>query len=174
MRHDKWIKDAIFSGDGSRILSWGEFDVRLWDAQTQTRLGREMRHETLVRGAAFSQDATRLLTWDASGSARSVGSQHRNSNRTRHDEQEIGLEVMSGVLSSSRDGRILTWGADGTSRLWHTTTQTQIGPAMKHRDPRDWLQGAVFNRDESRILTWGYDSTVRLWNAQTQTQSGPR
>jgi hypothetical protein len=80
--------------------------------------------------------------------------------------------AVSGMVFSKDEGLILSWGHDGTVRLWQATDGAAVA-VMKHKgSPRGvWgsprgVWGASFNRDESRILSWGDDDTVRLWDIQ--------
>ena len=67
-----------------------------------------------------------------------------------------------GGATFNRDGsRVLSWGDDGTVRLWQASDGAALA-VMKHKGR---VGGATFNRDESRILSWGDDGTVRLWQA---------
>jgi len=65
--------------------------------------------------------------------------------------------------------RILTWGVDGTARLWNAQNGVSVGQPMKHEGR---VSGAAYNKDETRILTWSSDGTARLWNAQNGVSVG--
>lgn len=72
----------------------------------------------------------------------------------------------------SYNGRhVLTWGPDGTARLWDARTGSPIGSRFRHADVYGHMS-ATFSRDGHRILTWG-DTTARLWDAGTGAQIGP-
>jgi hypothetical protein len=69
------IAGAVFSGDESRILSWGaDNTVRLWDAATGRQVVPAMRHDgglgAGVAGAVFSGDESRILSWGADNTVR--------------------------------------------------------------------------------------------------------
>ena len=57
-------------------------------------------------------------------------------------------------------GRFVSYGNDGTLRLWDHWTHTQLGPAMKHND---WVSGAL-PTGPGRVLSWSLDGSLRLWN----------
>ena len=64
MAHDGSVSGALFSRDGSRILSWSyDKTLRLWDAATGAPIGPAMRHDGPVSGALFSRDESRILSW---------------------------------------------------------------------------------------------------------------
>ncbi len=63
----------------------------------------------------------------------------------------------------SADGRwILTWGGDGTARLWDSGSGQPLGEPMRHQGG---VVGAVYSADGRRILTWSQDGTARLWDS---------
>lgn len=69
-------------------------------------------------------------------------------------------EAVDGLVLSKDEQFILSWGNEGTVRLWQAKDGAAIA-VMKHEES---VQGATFNYDESRILSWGKDKTVRLWD----------
>jgi hypothetical protein len=70
---------------------------------------------------------------------------------------------VSGIVLSKDERFILSWGEDGTVRLWQAHDGAAV--AVMQHEASSGVQGATFNRDESRILSWGEDETVRLWQA---------
>jgi len=80
---------------------------------------------------------------------------HDEGNTKHHKEVEGAF---------TRDGsRILSWGSDGSIRIWDAQTGKQLGPTMKHvyegSEETSFITGAVFSRDESAILAWGRTAT---------------
>ncbi len=57
-------KDAVFSQDGRRILTWGNGTARVWAANDGQPLTPPLKHGDYISGAAFNQDADRILTWN--------------------------------------------------------------------------------------------------------------
>lgn len=170
IKHGDVIAGAIIGADSSVILTWGGTKAKLWDADSQTQKGPVMQHNGTVIGAHFLKDGKQVLTWDNSGDMRLWDAA---------SQAQIGKVMQNGrpvrsAAFNSDSSLILSSGSDGTARLWSTETQSQIGPSMTHRDHRDLVHGAIFNKDESHVLTWagGLDFTVRLWDSQNQQQIG--
>ena len=61
MRHGALVIEAIFSGDDTRILSWGDSSIRVWNAHSGEPIGAPMYD--WVYGAIFSRDQNRILSW---------------------------------------------------------------------------------------------------------------
>jgi WD40 repeat protein len=65
-----------------------------------------------------------------------------------------------GAVLAPDDSRVLTWGEDGTLKLWDTKTGEELhilkNPAA--------LRGALFGPDGKHILTWDADYTARWWD----------
>jgi WD40 repeat protein len=71
--------------------------------------------------------------------------------------------------SLSRDGRrVLTWGVDGTAKLWEVSKPNDPLASFPHGQfGLGGVQGAALSRDESRLLTWGNShkggGSAKLW-----------
>jgi WD40 repeat protein len=69
----------------------------------------------------------------------------------------------SGVAWSEDENLILTWGYDGTAKVW----ETNIGNALFTIAHTESILGARFINNSSQILTWSYDNTAKVWQADT-------
>lgn len=49
----------------------------------------------------------------------------------RHERGNRGEKSILGAAFSSDERRILSWGADGTARLWEIATGHELVPAMR-------------------------------------------
>jgi WD40 repeat protein len=65
-------------------------------------------------------------------------------------------------LAFSRDGRIVTGGADRTVRVWD-----RGGRAVVMRGHEDEVMTVVFTADGGKVLSSSADGTLRLWDART-------
>ena len=154
--HEKGVNSAVFSPDGTRILTAsGDKTARLWDNQGNLLVVLS-GHEDGINSAVFSPDGNQILTassdntarlWDTLGNLRAEFRGHENI-------------VDSAVFSP--DGRqILTTSSwDGTIRLWDTSGKLLTGFRAHENGSHD----AVFSPDGSQILTADGDNTARLWD----------
>jgi WD40 repeat protein len=162
MVHDGTVLRAVYSPDGSRILTAGsEGMAKLWSADTDGSAPIIMAgHSSAVNDANFSSDGQHVVTasddrtvrvWNVSDG---TGFKQLEEHRAR-------------VRSASFDGkglRIVSASDDRTAGLWDLDSgQFQ---SLKHDDH---VFGASFSPDGSRILTFSQDMTARLWNASTDT-----
>jgi WD40 repeat protein len=74
---------------------------------------------------------------------------------------------VTGAGYNPNGSRLLTWGRDGTARLWDADTGESAAPLLRHDAP---VNGALFAAGGSRILTWSSDGTARLWDSETGGQ----
>ncbi len=72
--------------------------------------------------------------------------------------------TVRGAIWNKDRSRILTWGDDGTAKVWDPLIQTELF-SLRHLDA---VNGAMWNNDETQILTWSADGTTRLWDAEGQ------
>ena len=115
------VDSAVFSPDGTLVLTASNDSVRLWNASTGVEFNVLRGHENWVVSAAFSPDCTRVLTtswdttarlWDAStGSELCVLRNHTDVGR---------------VVFSPDNTRVLLVMIDSTSRLWDATTGAEL------------------------------------------------
>ena len=154
--HQDSVNDAVFSPDGTRILtaSWDK-TAKLWDAASGT-LVVSFAHQGIVWRAAFSPDGTRILTasadktaklWDAASGTLIVSFAHQ--------------AIVYNAAFSPDGARILTASADKTAKLWDAASGRLIASFAHDADVND----AAFSADGARILTASADKTVKLWNA---------
>jgi WD40 repeat protein len=65
--------------------------------------------------------------------------------------------VRGGVFAA--DGqRVLSWGSDGTARVWSAAT----GPEIARQTHGKAFSSPVFAADGERVLSWGEDGTARV------------
>jgi WD40 repeat protein len=119
----RYIYGAVFSRDGSRILTWSDdWTVRLW-AVGQNEPLQTFAHEGGVKGAVFNRDESRILTWSDDGTARLwVVGQTSRSRPFAHARR------VNGAVFNPDESRILTWSGDGTARLWDISLDEKIPP----------------------------------------------
>ena len=61
------IREALWSDDGRRILTWDETDgARVWELDQNYRMSI-LRHPRGLRGVSWTTDPQRVLTWAEDG-----------------------------------------------------------------------------------------------------------
>ena len=114
------VESAVFSPDGKRVLTSGDYTARLWEAETQMIIATGKLlvtfegHTGRVIKAVFSPDGRRVLTASMDKTARLWDAKSGNLVTTFKCHTDW---VWSAVFSP--DGRrVLTASEDKTARLW--------------------------------------------------------
>jgi WD40 repeat protein len=153
---DGEIKKALFSPDGSKVLTIADNFSAIWDAQTGDQL-KSLRPEYTVLDAAFSPKGDRFAT-------------ACNDTGVRIYDLETGqsIDPLAGhdnpVLSVafSPDGtRIASGSSDGTARIWDAETGSAIH-VLKGQER--WVVDVKFSADGQYLLTQALDG-IRVWDA---------
>lgn len=165
VKHAGTLGSVALDQNNTRLLTYGwDRTAKVWDVETG-RLTRVFQHENEVIEAAFNKDGTLLFTWSGGIDKSSIGT-------ARVWHTGTGLEVgqpmhygggFGGAVFTRDESFVLTWGDDGTARLWNVETRRPV-LQLKHKEE---ISGATFNQDESLILTWSRDGTAKLWDRQT-------
>jgi eukaryotic-like serine/threonine-protein kinase len=161
--HDADVSDAIFSPDGTRIVSADRGGtVRFWERSRSELLAVIKAHNALIHRVAFSPNGRILATasedqtvrlWDA-GTRRQVAT-------LRHGAVVFGLAFKP-------DGtRLAAACDDGTVRLWDVATFVDVAKLRGHGD---YVHAVAFSPDGHRLVSGSGDYTVRIWDALTTTQ----
>ncbi len=156
--HEGPVKSAVFSPDGTRIVSGGSDGVRIWNIDGGETLHTHGGHEDWVQTAVFSPDGTRILT----------ASDDRTARLWRVDGSGEPV-VLSGHLryvttaAFSPDGdRVVTASLDGTARVW-PAAGTEAPVVLSGHVDEVYL--AAFSPDGTRVITASADATARVWQA---------
>jgi WD40 repeat protein len=173
--HGDRVLEVAFTRDGRGLASAGvDGSVRLWNiADHSGDAVLPPRREGSVSALALSSDARTLATADADESVvrlwdLSTGQERGNPFAGHQDTRnQAAISSINGVAFSP-DGRSLaTGGADGTIRLWDTTTHRQLGdPLTGHTASSNglpFISGVTFSPDGGTLASAGGDGTVRLW-----------
>jgi WD40 repeat protein len=161
--HDTDVSDAVFSPDGTRIVSADRGGtVRIWGRARSELLAVIKAHDAHIHRVAFSPDGRILATasedqtvrlWDA-GTRRQVAT-------LRHGAVVFGLAFKP-------DGtRLAAACDDGTVRLWDVATFADVAKLRGHGD---YVHAVAFSPDGNRLVSGSGDYTVRIWDALTTTQ----
>ncbi len=161
--HQDSVMGAVFLGDGQQGYSPGASTGQCGSG-TQSRAPRSVANHT---PAALTRRSLPQVTagW-SSGPAMGrpwYGIRIRAKNlRVRSTRAE-----RTGAEFAADGQRVLTWGLDGTARVWDATTGAEIA---RQTHPSG-VAGALFAADGLRVLSWARDGTARVWNA-TSNRNG--
>ena len=161
--HEGDINHAVFSPDGSRILTASRDNTaRVWDAANGKMIHNLEGHEGDIVHAVFSPDGSRILTASQDRTARVWDAAN---GKMIHNLE--GHEIAIVHAAFSPDGsRILTASQDRTARVWDAANGTMIHNLEGHDRV---IFHAAFSPDGSRILTASQDRTARVWDAANGT-----
>jgi WD40 repeat protein len=159
--HTREINSAVFSPDGTRILtaSWDN-TAKLWDAESGKLLQNLEGHNAWVESAVFSSDGTSILTasWDNTAKLWDAESGKLLQNLEGHTSA-----VVSAVFSP--DGTsIVTASWDKTAKLWDAKSGKLLQNLEGHTST---VESAVFSSDGTSILTASWDNTAKLWDSKS-------
>jgi WD40 repeat protein len=149
--HDRGINDAVYSADGSTILT-NNIKARLWDTRSGSCRSGPTPDRVSVYSIALSPDGKLMATgqinitqlWDAATMA-PVGP------LLQHPIGSNGLRAIYQVAFADR-GRVLMTRAGDSVQLWDTASFRPIGPPLGH--PRTIICCSL-SPDGNSLLTCG-------------------
>ncbi len=150
---------AIFTPEGSRILSVGGNDARIWEVGSDEPIMSFSPHGA-VASAGYSPDGRLIATasWDSSAKIwdAETGAPLR--------KLAGGHEGYINSVMFSPDGQtVLTASDDGTARFWDAASgKLRGGPLQGHTSA---VRRAVFSADGRLVATASDDRTARIWDA---------
>jgi WD40 repeat protein len=158
--HSSSIASVAFSPDGTRVLSGGGGEVKLWDAATGALIRTFEGPSGGVSSVAFSPDGGRILSGSADKTIRLWDAATGALIRTFE-----GHAGGVGSAAFSPDGtRVLSGSADKTIRLWDAATGALIRTFEGHSDA---VESVAFSPEGTRVLSGGEDHTIKLWDTAT-------
>lgn len=149
---------VAFSPDGTRFLSGGAPDARIFDTTTGKQIGPALKHAAAVEIARFSHDGSAILTASVDGTARIWNA--------ANGELRATLPHASVVLFAawSSDGaRIATASLDETARVWDAATGLPTTAPIKLKSMPFGLE---FSPNGSRFITIS-QFVAQLWDSTT-------
>ena len=159
LEHGDPVGTAIFSRDGTRVLTAGLFNaIRVWDAHSGQAIAELKGHTDWVYKADFSPDGARAVSASKDGTARVWDV--RSGQAIAELKGHKATVLWAGF---SPDGnRVVTASEDHTARVWEASSGKTIVELDGHTAP---VFSAVFSPDGTRILTASSDHTARVWDA---------
>ena len=177
--HDDRITGAVFSADGSTLLtSSADYTVEQWDLKTARPTGRTLRHPEPVSSLAATADGKIAVTTCNDGRIRIWDVDQA---RVTKELPAVGPQQ---IVSLSHDGlRVaVADAARRTVRVFKLDTlaeiagdgqrnlQTNEPPPFLELKPRSYLVwSAIFSADDQELLTIGGDG-AKLWDADDGTE----
>jgi WD40 repeat protein len=143
--HNDYICSAVFSPDGSKIVSSADRTIRVWDVITGVQIFPPLRGhgDKLTRSLAFSLDGSKIAS-------------RSNDQTVRVWDAETGVEALP--LLRGHDDWIrsvafspVSGSYDGTVRAWDAGTDVIMLPPL--RGHSGYVTSVVFSADGSKIIS---------------------
>jgi len=154
LNHEARLRTAVFSPDGSKILTASDDKTaKLWDL-TGKLLADLKGHKDYVTSAMFSPDGSQILTaswdkiaklWDLTGKLLADLKGHK--------------DYVTSAVFSPDGSKILTTSPDKTAKLWDLAGNL-LADLQGHTDV---VRSAVFSPDGKQIVTASNDETAIIW-----------
>jgi WD40 repeat protein/DNA-binding SARP family transcriptional activator len=157
LQHPGGVHRALWSSDGSRILTVSDVVAKVWDASTGGELVTLSGHEGWVVMATWSPSEEHILSASKDGTAKVWDATTGEELLTLSGHTDpVGTAIWSptGEIIVSAD-----WG--GTVLVWDATTGEQLFNLSGHTDA---VVGATWSPDGSHIVTASDDGTARVWD----------
>ncbi|MCA9912982.1 MAG: hypothetical protein KC496_06520, partial [Anaerolineae bacterium] len=155
LRHEAPTSGAEWSKDETQILTWGQDGfVRIWDAQSGLEL-RRLEHGGSVLTAEWNEDETQIAAWSV------------QANQVRIWDTATGIvqlnvyhEGLAYVRWEPENERLLTWGNDGSIRLW---TFIATFPSLQYERS---ISSVNINQEGTQALVRSFGQ-ANIWNPLT-------
>ena len=160
--HGDWVSSAVFSPDGSKILSAGyDGTAIVWDAENGNQLlVLDSQDGAVVEDAQFSDDGSRIVT-----SSRNNTAQIWDSSSGEKLTQLIGHTDFVLTAIFSHDGNyVYTGGYDNTIKKWDAKTGALLQTMTGHTGRVDDLD---ISPDDTLLVSGSADTTVKVWELKT-------
>jgi WD40 repeat protein len=162
LRIGSWQASAVFSPDGTRVLTASFESTRLWEAATGREIAGLRRGGYGVECAEFSPDGARVLTCSEGGETY-LWDARTGQYVDKLPSTKQGHSTSRLATFSPNGARILT-ATDAAAYLWDLATgRTSV--LLTAQEP---LRFTLFSPNGAQIVTGSSGSTVaRLWDATT-------
>jgi WD40 repeat protein len=151
--HEGSVVAAIFSSDGSRILTKSSTgQARLWNVENRAAIATLDR----VSDIAFSGDGERIVTSSSDNIVRILDG------HTARFLSEFQAVRGPTVLSFSPNGKLVLTASGRIAQLWDAENGIMLATFEGHK--REITSAAFFSTDGQRIVTTSSDNAARLWD----------
>jgi len=155
---------AMFSADGTKLLTVGGDGAKLWDAEKADEL-QSFSPQGAVASVDFSPNDSgkRIVTGSWDQSAKIWDSK---SGQALQRLAAAGTGNVNSVRFSPSGLQVLTASADGKARLWNAATGAPEGKIFNHGGV---IYAAEFSPNGKLIVTCGDDMRACIWNVADGT-----
>ncbi|MCX6583265.1 MAG: SMEK domain-containing protein [Candidatus Aminicenantes bacterium] len=159
--HSSWVNSAVYSPDGSKILSASEdYTIKGWDAGTGECVKTLSGHTWGVKSAVYSADGKKILS---ASNDRTI--KEWNAGTAECLKTLVGHTDRVNCMVYSADGeKILSGSHDKTIKEWCAGTGECLKTLVGHTDVV-WM--ALYSADGKKILSASEDYTIKEWDAGT-------
>ena len=166
VNEDDCISQASFSPDGSRFVSTGEYDIRIWDAswgmeETQTAL----EERELITSISLSPGGKFIVSGSDEGLPWDSGSICLWNLDTGELVKNLKLSSrVNSVAFSPVDEQLIAFGSeDGTVKVWDVTDDEPV-TIGSHKGS---IRSVGFSpSDGKHVASGSYDNTICIWNVE--------
>lgn len=152
---------AVFTPDGSRILSVGGNDARIWEVGSDVEQMSFSPHGA-VATADYTHDGRLIVTASWDNSAKIWDAQSGSPIRKLAGGHE---GYVNSAVFSPDDATILTAGDDGKARFWNAATGNLLERTLTGHSAG--IRRARYSADGRLVVTASDDRTARIWDAVT-------
>ena len=168
--HQDWVNAAVFSHDGTRIVTASSDKTALvWDSFTGELRFILREHNKPVNKATFSFDGRYVLTITSDGIARIW-----NLTQEEYFPQALVIsndDVTTAVFSPDST-RIVTVSTDGIAQIWDTASGkllTDLKDEELEPEHKLKLIAATFSSAGEQVITASSDGKLLVWDLATKT-----
>jgi WD40 repeat protein len=163
LQHDGHEGVAV-SGDRTKIVTWSRNgEVRLWNADAQSQLGKSMFTGNWITGALFNKRGDRLIVWSSNElSIWDVKTQARIGDALPFRDVVSQVRLIGNERLAVLIGQRI--------ELWDIASRQRAGSPITV--PSGAADFAIM-RDAGHVVTWGgVESKIRIWDLASRQQMG--
>ncbi|TCZ74068.1 caspase family protein [Flaviaesturariibacter aridisoli] len=165
LAHKSLVSTAIFSPDGTKLITYSDKFARIWDVETGA-LVAHFQTEFFER-AKFSPDSKKVLiisAYDPQPPSFLFGKIWDIQTGSSVADLKGHTSNVTSVEFSSDGKKILTSSFDHTSKIWDAQTGVLLKNLVGHTDH---VNSARFSPNGKLIVTSSSDNTAKIWDSET-------